>query len=391
MHSGVTRTGIHWTQNLRWQPLSNERRRIAIVLPNLGGGGAERLHVYLANDWVERGHDVEILLMQSWGELLPLLSPRVRVVDLKSSRVRNIFRPLSMYLKRVQPDATLAAMWSLTSASVIAWMLSGRRGRLFLSDHSMLSISCVTEHGLSTRFVGGVIRMTYPFATGIIAVSEGVKEDLCRLGGLRPDDVEVIYNPTATGVSPERESPEIQQQLWGVDPCTRILAVGRLKAQKDFATLLRAFAALPAVLNAKLVILGEGPQRSLLESLIREFSLEHKVQLRGFVVDPYPWYRSADLFVLSSKWEGFGNVLVEALECGLPIVSTDCPSGPSEILENGRYGTLVPVGNPHAITAAMVNAVTATQDRDRLMERAKAFSVRAISERYLEFCFPEMH
>ena len=145
------------------------------------------------------------------------------------------------------------------------------------------------------------------------------------------------------------------------------------------------------MLNAKLVILGEGPQRSLLESLIREFSLEHKVQLRGFVVDPYPWYRSADLFVLSSKWEGFGNVLVEALECGLPIVSTDCPSGPSEILENGRYGTLVPVGNPHAITAAMVNAVTATQDRDRLMERAKAFSVRAISERYLEFCFPEMH
>jgi glycosyltransferase involved in cell wall biosynthesis len=361
--------------------------RISIVLPNLSGGGAERLHVYLANDWVERGHSVEFVLMRGCGELLPLLSPKVTIVELGVDRGRQVISPLRHYLKQSRPDIVLSAMWPLTSISAVAWMLSGRHGRLFLSDHSHLSTSCV--RGLKTPLVAlkTLIRITYPFASGIIGVSQGVKDDLCRLGGLAEARVEVIYNPTATGVSPHRESQEVRDQLWGVGFDHHILSVGTLKEQKDHRTLIRAFARLSRDCNAKLTILGEGQLRASLEKLIAELGMQSRVSMPGFVVDPYPWFRSADLFVLSSLYEGFGNVIVEALECGVPVVSTDCPSGPAEILGNGRYGRLVPVDDAAALVTAIAASLSESHDREKLMERAKAFSVRSISDQYLNYFF----
>lgn len=361
---------------------------ICIVLPDLRGGGAERLHVYLANDWVEQGHKVEIILMQKHGELLPLLSPKVTLVELGVERIRQVIRPLSKHLKQSRPDVILSAMWPLTSATVIAWLLSGRHGKLFVSDHNQLSVSCVRELGISPLFLKTLIRITYPFSTGVIAVSEGVKEDICRLGRFPEARVKVIYNPSATGVSPHRESQIIREKLWGNGFAHHVLSVGTLKAQKDHETLIRAFASLPADLNAKLTILGEGPLRAKLEKLITELGLQSRIAMPGFVTDPYPWFRSADLFVLSSQWEGFGNVIVEALECGVPVVSTDCPSGPAEILDNGRYGKLVPTNDPAAMAAAMSTTLLEPRDREALMNRAKAFSVRNIADQYLKYCLP---
>ena len=163
--------------------------------------------------------------------------------------------------------------------------------------------------------------------------------------------------------------------------------MGTLKEQKDHRTLIRAFARLSRDFNAKLTILGEGPLRAGLESLIAELGLQSRVSMPGFVVDPYPWLRSADLFVLSSQYEGFGNVIVEALECGVPVVSTDCPSGPAEILENGRYGRLVPVDDVVALATAMSASLAELHDREKLMKRATAFSVRNISDQYLSYFF----
>lgn len=359
--------------------------KITIILPDLRGGGAERLHVNLANYWVERGYSVEFVLMQKQGELLPLFSPRINVTGLRVDRIRGVILPLRNHLKQSRPDITITAMWPLTSASAIAWLLSGKQGRLFLSDHNQLSISCIKELKVSPLYLKLLMRATYPFASGVVAVSQGVKEDLRQLGGLSDDQVKVIYNPAAIGVSPHREISDVSEQLWGADYKNHILSVGSLIKQKDHATLIRAFAQLPSELEAKLTILGNGPLRGELDDLIVELGLQERVSMPGFVTDPYPWFRSADLFVLSSRWEGFGNVIVEALECGVPVVSMDCPSGPSEILENGRYGKLSPVGDITALAAVITQSLGETHDRDLLMKRASEFSVKRISDQYLSF------
>jgi glycosyltransferase involved in cell wall biosynthesis len=214
-----------------------------------------------------------------------------------------------------------------------------------------------------------------------------VKEDLCRLGGFSEERVKVIYNPAATGVSPHRESQVVREKLWGKGFESHVLAVGTLKAQKDHETLIRAFASLPAGLNAKLTILGEGVLRNTLEKMISELELQSRISMPGYVNDTYSWFRTADLFVLSSQWEGFGNVIVEALECGVPVVSTNCQSGPDEILEGGRYGKLVPVQDAVALADAIVQSLIESHDREPLMRRAKDFSVRKISDEYLSYFF----
>jgi len=363
-------------------------KKIVIILPDLGGGGAERLHVNLANDWAARGLSVEFVLMRKQGELLSLLAPEIAVTDLGVDRIRGAILPLAAHLRKSRPQAVLAAMWPLTSAVVFSWLFSGRPGKLFLSDHENLSLSYIGQNRAKPGYLKNLIRFTYPLANGIVAVSRGVMEDLCVLGSLPLNKVRVIYNPAATGVSPLRESPGVREQLWGTGFQRHILAVGRLAPQKDYETLIKAFALLPKAINAKLVILGEGPLRADLIALVNHLGLQECISLPGFIRDPYPWFRSADLFVLSSQWEGFGNVIVEALECGVPVVSTDCLSGPAEILEDGRYGKLVPIRDPDAMAAAMTASLAEPHDREKLMSRAKVFSVRNISDQYLNYCFP---
>lgn len=359
--------------------------KISIVLPNLRGGGAERLAIYLANYWVNYGIEVEFILMKNEGELLPLLSNKVRVISLNVDRIKSSIWTLRYHLRKTQPDVTWVGMWPLTSAAVIAWLLAARPGKIFLTDHNQLSISCVRELRLSPLWLKLVMNATYPFATGVMAVSKGVASDISLLSGFPEDSIKVIYNPAATGVSPVRASPSERRELWGNGFDLHILTVGSFKLQKNHALLLRAFSKLRQTLNAKLTILGEGDLRQAMEKQITELGLEGKVSLPGFYKDPYPWFRSADLFVLSSDWEGLPTVLIEALECGIPVVSTDCPSGPSEILENGRYGRLVPVGNVDALADAMIASLNQTHDRNALVSRAKDFSVERISDEYLEY------
>ena len=360
-------------------------KKILILLPDLRGGGAERLHIHLANHWSSLGAKVDFALMSQRGELVTLIPKGSSIVDLGANRIRDVTLPLARYLKRARPDVVIAAMWPLTSVAVISWFLAGRPGRLYLSDHNQLSVSCLRELNISPLTLRVVMGLTYSLATGLIAVSKGVKQDMCRLGGFADSRVRVIYNPTATGVPAHREPLDVRQALWGVGFDRHILSVGTLKAQKDHACLIKAFSLLPVSLNAKLTILGDGPLRAELAALVDSLGLLGRVALPGFSVDPYPWFRSADLFVLSSRWEGFGNVIVEALECGVPVVSTDCPSGPAEILADGRFGKLVPVDDPVALAAGIVEVLRHPVDRESLMERAKDFAVGTIADQYLAY------
>ncbi len=358
---------------------------IVVVLPDLTGGGAERLHLDLANDWVRRGHNVDFFLMRKQGELLSIFPSEVGIVDLNTSKLSRMVIPLSKHIKNKNPDIILSAMWPLTSITVLSWILSGRKGKLFLSDHIVLSIESEKNINVPLYLLRIIIRSTYRYANGIIAVSKGVKKDLCRIGSLAKEKVNVIYNPVSGKNLLNYDTALFRKRLWGTTSDYNILSVGSLKEQKDHESLIKAFSLFPKDINAKLIILGDGPLRLHLKDLIIRLKLQDKVCLHGFVEDPYPWYVSADLFVLSSQWEGFGNVIVEALECGVPIVSTDCLSGPSEILENGRYGKLVPMGSPKLLSEAMAGSLLQPHNRTKLMKRAQDFSVSRISDQYLNF------
>lgn len=362
---------------------SDAKPLIAIFLPDLRGGGAERLHVNLARAWLDRGYSVQFVLMQQEGHFLELIPYGATVHALGVRQAKAAIRPLKRYLEQERPDVLLAAMWPLTVAAAVAWNLAGRPGRLFLSEHVNLGYSNSVARFASPSLLSWSIRLLYPLASGVIAVSEGVRQDLLSGGKLDKSRVKVIYNPVAINVPDTSPEPGLRSRVWGSEEGYKLLSIGTLKEQKDHATLLRAFAQLPKDLNASLVILGEGPLRASIEALAHELGISDRVNLAGFHADLSDWLKTADLFVLSSRWEGFANVIVEALSFGVPVVSTDCPSGPSEILANGHYGRLVPVQDSRALAAAICCALEEDLDRQRLVSRSRDFDVDLIAEQYL--------
>lgn len=363
---------------------NNRAPNIAILLPDMRGGGAERVCLNLANDFVARGLSVDLVLMQEIGQLLPLLDRRVNVVSLGIRRTRSVGWPLATYLARVRPESLLANMWPLTSISVLACAWSRSPTRLVLVEHVALSKSEVRASPLHFLVLRVSMRILAPYAHARVTVSSGVADDLARITGLPRDRFSTIYNPIVQGVPPSRGALLGGGSL-GIP---LILNVGTLKAQKDQATLLRAFAILTSQIDAKLMILGEGELRVELEALAIELGIADRVSMPGFISDPSQVYNGASLFVLSSAWEGFGNVVVEALEHGVPVVSTDCPSGPREILEDGRWGTLVPIRDPQALAKAMRDALSKTHDREALLRRAGDFSVAKAADAYLDLLLP---
>jgi glycosyltransferase involved in cell wall biosynthesis len=228
-----------------------------------------------------------------------------------------------------------------------------------------------------------MVRWLYPKSDAIVAAAWGTAEDAATLTRLPLDRIQVIYNPVIT---PEvfQKSEEPLEHSWfqpGSPPV--ILGIGRLVSQKDFFTLIKAFAKVREIRSARLMILGEGEQRSDLEKLIQQLGLEADVALPGFTENPYQFLSRAAVFVLSSRFEGFGNVVAEALACGTPVVSTDCPSGPAEILDGGKYGTLIPIGDPDTMATAILATLTVPVNRTALQQRSLQFERDRIVEQYV--------
>ena len=363
---------------------SHPARSIAIFLPDLRPGGAEKLHVGLAADWCRRGVPVDFVLRQARGALLDAVPDGARVIDLGAKRVRNALRPLVRYLRKDRPSALLAAMWPLTFIAPVAARLSRFEGRVVVSEHAPQSISYAKHGGMHNALMSRSMKVAYRLVSARVAVSSGVAEDLARLASVQRAKITVIHNPAATGRFYTPTSVTCPFPA-GVRPV--IMTVGTLKPVKRHDVLIRAFAKLEDP-DARLCIVGDGPERQRLESLTNELGLSGRVLMPGFQSDPGPWYAHADLFVLTSEYEGFGNVLVEALEQGTPVVSTDCPFGPREILENGRFGTLVPVGDVDALAVAMKVALSSAHDRAALMRRAADFSLEKASTAYLDLLLP---
>jgi glycosyltransferase involved in cell wall biosynthesis len=273
-------------------------------------------------------------------------------------------------------------MWPLTVIAPLAARMAGFRGKVLVSEHAILSqqyASWGVIHGLALRastFAG------YRLASARVGVSKGTCADMAALSRMAPDKFVTIHNPVRFATRPKPDDMRVAHALWATDG-PRILTVGNLKPEKNHPLLLRAFAKM-AHPDARLMLLGQGTSAAALRALASELGIANRVILAGFHTDPSPFYATADLFVLSSDHEGFGNVIVEALSFGLPVVSTDCPSGPAEILGGGRWGRLVPVGDAAALARAMDETLAAPVDRDALRRRAADFAPEIAARKYLE-------
>lgn len=321
--------------------------RLALFVPSMRGGGAERVTAILAAELAARGYAVDLLLAQKEGPNLAMLPETVRVVDFKAHRLIASLPALVRYLRRESPTVLLSMMAHTNIVALLACRLASVSTRTVVSER--VSVSWRKQQQLMLW----LIRHLYPWADDIIAVSDGVADDLSQVAGIPRAQIQTIYNPIVRPALHEKAKATLDHPWFKPGQPPVVLAVGSLCDQKDFSTLIHAFAQVRKNQSARLLILGEGELRPDLEELVGKLGLGNDVSLPGFSANPYPYMAHASVFVLSSKREGLPGVLIEALYCGAPLVATDCLSGPREILNNGQYGQLVPVGDEDALAHAI--------------------------------------
>lgn len=377
-------------------------KHIALFVYALSGGGAQRRVLTLANGFAARGHEVDMVVVRGGGVLERELHPNVRLVALDrtgrlESRVVALGRSrgvrtfasipaLARYLRRNQPDVLLSGASHANLVAVAAWRLARLPIALVLraSNHPSGNLAPFPPvQRLVRLWMRALARRFYPAADHVIAVSHGVARELQGLTGLPPERITVVYNPMWGPDLERRLAEPLAPEALPADGRPLILGCGTFKLQKDFPTLIDAFARLVRERPARLVLLGDGPLRAALQARVRALGLERDVLFPGFVGNPLPWMRRASVFVLSSMWEGLPGVLIEAMAAGCPVVSTDCPSGPREILEDGRFGPLVPVGDAEALARAIGRVLDHPPDPGLLRARARCFAVDPAVDRYL--------
>lgn len=357
-------------------------KKVAIFLPSLHVGGAERVMVNLAQGFTERCLQVDLVLAKAKGPFLAEVPKEVRIVDLNARRCLCSLPGLVRYLRRERPAAMISALSHANIVAIWANILSGAKTQLVVSEHSILSQSAANAGSMRDRIMPFLIKQFYPKADSVVAVSNGVANDLSASTGLNLENVKVIYNP---GVMPDLFSmadEPLDHPWFATGELPVILGAGRLTKAKDFTTLIRAFALVRQERPVRLMILGEGEERHRLEALVRELGLERDAALPGFTDNPYKYMKRAAIFVLSSRWEGFGMVLVEAMALGTPVVSTDCPSGPAEILEGGKWGCLVPAGDAKRMAESIITVLHGAKNDGR--QRSLAFTLSRIGDEYGE-------
>ncbi len=369
--------------------MGKTQKRLTIFLPALYGGGAEHTMLNLAQGIAGRGHIVDLVLAQAEGPYLAQIPETVRLVDLGKGSIVNRNRTLTRlpslirYLRDERPDAMLSALSRANLVAICASRIAGKPRRVVVNQQNTVSKDAPNFPDRLGRLAPRLARYIYRWADYVVGVSQGVVDDLVQSVGVPQHLVKVIFNP---GITPELRK-KAQEQLdhpWfqpGESPV--IIAVGRLSPQKDFPTLLKAFAQLHQTRQVRLLILGEGPERKTLEALAAQLGVEQDVALPGFVENPYPYMVNASVFVLSSLWEGLPTVLVEAMFCGPPIVATDCPSGPREILRNGEFGRLVPVGEPKALAEAIGAALDGKISRPPI-ESWQPYELETVVDQYVD-------
>ena len=395
--------------------------RIAILTPSLAGQGAERKALYLGSGLLERGHEVDILLQRlichypdevpdqarifymsgrsddrtranlnrvsatvrplvpepsPWWVRFPRIGMAARLrwkqlPLLTSTRLPQWAAGISAYLNRERPDALLAMNVLSATAATMAIRRAHQPVRIVATLHEPLKPGRLLRRA----------RCSYPYAESVVGVSSGVSTEFDKIPNLTRSRPHVIFNPVLSEYLTQKSLEPADHPWFGQTAFPVIVAIGKLIKRKDFASLLAAFARVQSWRPARLIVLGEGRLREDLLSLARKLRIAEHVDFPGFVENPYVFLARSDLFVLSSRYEALPTVLIEAMACGCRVVSTDCPFGPREILEDGRLGALVPVGDPEALAAAMARALDEPPQRAALQKRASFFSTeRAVNQ-----------
>ena len=353
-------------------------------MPSFGDGGVERMLVNLAGGLADQGLQVDFWVGSTAAPFLGRLPRQVRLVSPESGS--GLWRAFTFwrYLRSERPDVVLTAKDSALRTALRVRRLAGVQCRVVARPGTTLSARLAGRSPLTRLRALAGVRRSYRKADLIVANSRGVAEDVARVTGIDPQRIPVVRNPVVTP-DLRRLSEMPLEHPWlapGAPPV--ILGVGGLRRQKDFPTLLQAFAEVRARRPCHLVILGQGRLAERLRAQSYALGVAQDMELPGFVENPYPWLWRAGVFVLSSRWEGSPNVLTEAMALGTPVVATDCPSGPREILGDGRYGPLVPVGDPEAMANAIIGVLERPLDRDALREAVREYTVERCATRYLE-------
>lgn len=362
---------------------NQNKKRLAVFMPSLDGGGAERVTILLLNELATRGYAIDLLVAKGKGVYRSQVDPTINIVDFEQHRVATCLLPLAKYLKENQPAALLSVMNYANVIAIMAKQLSGAHSRLVLTEHNDAQQALRHSNSIRYRLVSILTKWLYRKADAVVCVSEGVADSIQRTLGIPRNQLSVVYNPVIHSGIRKSAEMSISHPFLPENGEPLLLAVGRLTTQKNFPNLINAFSLVRKTLSAKLVILGEGEERGNLTALIASSGLAQDVLMPGFVDNPYAWMRRADVFVLSSSWEGLPTVLIEALACGAKVVSTDCPSGPKEILENGRWGELVKVDDAEALAEGIIKTLSAGQT-ESLEKRLEVFSIKYATDRYLE-------
>ena len=362
-----------------------ERARpdVALFLGTLGGGGAERVMLDIGRSLARRGVTVDLVVIRAEGPYLEIVPREVRLVDLDSRRAATCLVKLLRYLGRERPKTLFATMETAVLVALIAKMSFARGVRVVVRQANTFSIT-FAHAKFKDRVIMGMVKLLMPLADAVVANSNGAAGDLGRRVPRVSKRVRVVPNPVVTPELAEQAALPVEHPWFGDTGVPVILSAGRLVPLKDHATLLRAFARVVSSQPARLVILGEGPERGNLLRLVEELGIAEQVDLSGFRVNPFAYMSKARLMVHSSKYEGFPNVLVQAMACGTPVVSTDCDHGPREILEGGKWGRLVPVGDAEAMAEAIVETLRDPVEPEVLVSRASVYSAEASVDRYME-------
>ncbi|HFJ9471299.1 glycosyltransferase [Bacillus paranthracis] len=349
------------------------KQKIAFFLPSLDGGGVRRMVVTLANALVEEDYEVDIVVCKKKGSYLKLIDHKVNIVNLNCSRVILSTFKLASYLNERKPNILYSGIEHTSIVAILAEKVSRVKTKVIVGAHTTLSNFINNANNKkNSLFIPYLIRKLYPSAHKILAVSNGVAEDLEKYLK-KKDHISVVYNPVVCSWIYEKAQEPVEDWILEIDK-KLLLAVGRLTDAKDYPTMLMAFKKSLENTSASshLLIVGEGELREEVESCIKELGLHNNVSLVGFRSNPYKYMKQADAFILTSKWEGLPTVLIEAMSLGCPIISTDCKSGPNEILEGGKEGYLVPVGNieeiAKGINEVLVNPIIPSEKSIRRFE-----------------------
>lgn len=354
---------------------------LAIFLPSLDGGGAEKVMLALAGEFASRGINTDIVVAIPQGRLLNHVPATVNLVSLDHRKTISATFSLAQYLKQRKPRCLLSTVFSANIAALLASKLARVETRIVTCEASLTEWNVQTGRRFGTAINKLAANLLYREADAAIAISEDVRSSLVKFHHFSSTSIHLIPNPLPLpDTSPRVRSAKGSKAM--------VLACGRLEGPKDYPTLLSAFAILRKRLDVSLTILGEG---SLLNSLVDQaiaLGIRQDVTFAGFQPETYPYFHAASLFVHSARYEGFGIVLLEALACGCPIVATDCEGGVREILDHGKYGTLVPVADPNALAAAMEDMLKGRAQFDDPTQHLRKYSLETIADSYMQVLFP---